>query len=50
MEASLAGTALSQSDVVNWLADELLKDVVTAVAGEVSDVHEALTSVLLESA
>jgi hypothetical protein len=50
MEASLSGTALSQSDVVNWLADELLKDVVAAVASDISEVHEALTTALLESA
>ena len=40
---------MSQADVVELLADQLLQDVLLSVATEVFELHDALTEALLES-
>lgn len=48
-ESSLSSTGMSQADVVELLADQLLQDVLHGVATEVFELHDALTEALLES-
>ncbi len=40
---------MTQADVVELLADQLLQDVLLGVATEVFELHDALTEALLES-
>lgn len=49
LETTLHGTGLSQADVVKWLADQLLQDALFDVIGEVHELHEAITSIILDS-
>ncbi len=47
VEASLKGTGLSQADVVNWLADELLADLMQRLTSELCDIHDSIAEGLL---